>query len=79
MPLPYTEVDNLAATDDSKLAHVKEDAKRMKAIGEIIINVFRKASHIKQYFTTHAGFDSSATSPVHEKALKGDAKSHSIS
>jgi hypothetical protein len=69
----------LAATDDSKLAQVKKDAERMKAVGEIVIQLFRTSTPVKKSFGANAELENNVTSPVHEKALKGDAKSHSTS
>ena len=71
----------LLGTDDDKLAQVNDDMKRVQEVGEVIVKIYRgsKATDITE--TTNAkSIDSSAmANKFHEKALKGDPKSHSTS
>ncbi|PMD61670.1 uncharacterized protein K444DRAFT_628688 [Hyaloscypha bicolor E] len=67
--------------DDDKLATVQEDMKRIQEVGEIIVKVY-KGGEIKD--TTRSSTTNnidlhSVGDKVHEKALKGDPKSHSAS
>ena len=65
------------ATNDDKLETIKRDAKGIKEAGEIVVKVFRGAEPKKvkkPRITTPKGFEPKA---VHEKALKGQATSHS--
>jgi len=69
------------AMDDDKLANVREDMKRIQDVGEIIVKVY-KGGETKDVTrtTTARNVDlRSVGDKVHEKALKGDAKSHSAS
>lgn len=72
------------ASDDDKLDQVEEDTQRVKGVGEIIVQVFRKSAGVK---TNHRNnrpprlgrIPKTFTSTVHEKALKGESQSHSTS
>ncbi|KAF7960663.1 hypothetical protein EAE96_000337 [Botrytis aclada] len=70
------------SADDEKLASVKEDAKRLSDVGEIVVKVHRRGERIRSQkqskrlrASKKLAADSSAS--VHEKALKGQAMSHS--
>jgi len=68
------------ATEDSKLADLAEDTQRVKGIGEIVIKVFRKREPVrKPYANSQSSARGDDMEAVHEKALKGEAKSHSVS
>lgn len=69
------------ATDDSKLANVCEDMRRMDQVGEIVVKIYRggKIEDIDGNPATPAVNLGGAETSVHEKALKGGAKSHSAS
>ena len=67
--------------DDDKLATVQEDMKRIQEVGEIIVKVY-KGGEIKDTTRTSTTNNidlHSVGDKVHEKALKGDPKSHSAS
>jgi hypothetical protein len=62
------------------LADLVDDTQRVKGIGEIIVKVFRKGETVKQSYGPSPGSTrDGGMSEVHEKALKGEAKSHSVS
>ncbi|KAF8860115.1 hypothetical protein BDZ45DRAFT_649240 [Acephala macrosclerotiorum] len=66
-------------TDDSKLKDVKKDSEVVGKVGEIQVKVYRAAQPIE--LKSNALAEDVATSlgaKVHEKALKGEAKSHSV-
>jgi hypothetical protein len=69
------------AMDDDNLANVQEDRKRIQDVGEIVVKVYRGGETKDVTRTTPArNVDlRSVGDKVHEKALKGDAKSHSAS
>lgn len=65
------------ATNDDKLESIKNDATRIKRAGEITVKVFRasEATEIENRRNKKCGeFEPKS---VHEKALKGQATSHS--
>ena len=66
------------ANDDDKLESIKRDAKGIKSAGEITVKVFRASEATKSensaIKTDLSGFEAKS---VHEKALKGQATSHS--
>jgi hypothetical protein len=70
-----------SATDDAKLADVKEDMERIEEVGEIIVKIYRGGEAEDKTKTAIAGILKlpGVDDTVHEKALKGDAKSHSTS
>lgn len=82
--LPNTSVNVMLispATDDDKLAEVCEDMKRIENVGEIVIKIHR-GGESKDTTTTYSANRANqrgVEDEVHEKALKGDAKSHSMS
>jgi hypothetical protein len=84
--LLLTHCDNIKlltfpAMDDDKLATVQEDMKRIQEVGEIIVKVY-KGGEIKDTTRTSTTNNidlHSVGDKVHEKALKGDPKSHSAS
>ncbi|KAF7939035.1 uncharacterized protein EAE98_001371 [Botrytis deweyae] len=80
MPLKFSDI--ITTTDDSKLASIKEDATRLSGVGEIVVKVHRRGEKIRsknQSKRLNAPKKLAADSPVlvHEKALKGQAMSHS--
>ncbi|PVH81478.1 hypothetical protein DL98DRAFT_369823, partial [Cadophora sp. DSE1049] len=70
----------LSAMDDEKLRDVKEDAKRIGQVGEISI-VFHRCSEPTPVRSpgSQSEAGTTGTAAVHEKALKGQAKTHTTS
>jgi hypothetical protein len=66
-----------AASHDDKLESVKEDARGIKGAGEIIIKVFRASEPAAMENHQYGKLDGFEAKSVHEKALKGQATSHS--
>ncbi|KAI9648089.1 hypothetical protein NHQ30_002718 [Ciborinia camelliae] len=67
----------LEGVDDSKLASVKEDAKRLSVVGEIVVKVYRRGERRQSSRQSHpVKFNVDTSTPVHERALKGKAMSH---
>ena len=68
------------AIDDSKLTDVKKDMKYIDKVGEITVKVYRggETESISGISGRNTKLGRRASS-VHEKALKGQAKSHSTS
>lgn len=67
------------ASDDHKLADVHEDMKRIDQVGEITVHVYRAGVATLDPDYVSRDIDGDAVSEVHEKALKGQAKSHATS
>jgi len=67
------------ASDDHKLADVHEDMKRIDQVGEITVHIYRAGVAMANLDYVSRDLDGDAVSKVHEKALKGQAKSHAIS
>ena len=68
---------NLAAMDDDKMRDVKEEADRTNKVGEIAIWVYRKSNvHQNGTMDSQDALGMKYEGAVHEKALKGQAKSH---
>jgi hypothetical protein len=67
--------------DDSRLDQVKHDEERIATIGEITVQVFRKSEPQRSTTISRKPVSLSIDnlSEVHEKALKGEAKSHAVS
>jgi hypothetical protein len=55
---------------------VHEDIKRIDQVGEITVHVYRGGMAIPKFDPVAKDLDGEAVSEVHEKALKGQAKSH---
>ncbi|TGO80940.1 hypothetical protein BPOR_1500g00010 [Botrytis porri] len=80
MPIKFSNITT--STDDSKLASIKEDAIRLSVVGEIVVKFYRrgkgtlsqKQSHNRGTFKQLVAGSSTS---VQEKALKGQATSHS--
>jgi hypothetical protein len=69
----------LIATDDAKLASMKQDSELVKSVGEISVRVYRKSEAVHSNDQNpRPGTGSEVVSEVHEKALKGQAKSHGL-
>ena len=61
------------------MAKVNEDIKRIKGVGEIVVKIY-KGGEAKESTRGALPMESLGMgSKVHEKALKGDPKSHSTS
>jgi hypothetical protein len=65
------------ATDDGKLADVKKDSETIEDVGVIQIKVFRQSESVPWTPTDIDLPELHGSSKIHEKALKGQAKSHS--
>lgn len=65
-----------ATSDDYKLADVHEDIKRMDQVGEITVHVYRAGVATADPDHVSRDLGGEVVSEVHEKALKGQAKSH---
>ena len=79
----FTQLSNLVliwiATDDAKLDSIKRDSKLVKSIGEISLWVYRKSEAVRSKIQNpRPGSGTEVVSEVHEKALKGQAKSHRV-
>jgi hypothetical protein len=65
-----------SATEDAKLVSVSTDAKRMGVIGEIMVKLYRAECYEREgKKVVHQKLLSKGPEEVHEKALKGQAKS----
>ncbi len=68
------------ATDDEQLDTLRSDIKAMGQVGEIVVKVLRRTeAKVVGRKIEQENLLSDNPSKVHEKALKGQAKSHSIS
>lgn len=68
------------AEDENALDRVKEDQQRLSEVGRIDIEIWR-VTHIEVPVGTgyvKASNIEAPNTPVHEKALKGEAKYHSV-
>ncbi|KAH7319175.1 hypothetical protein BKA65DRAFT_409663 [Rhexocercosporidium sp. MPI-PUGE-AT-0058] len=72
-PFKFSKIET--STDDAKFKDIKEDSKQMSEVGEISIRIWRSSEAIPSQ--RHDYSELSAAKSVHEKALKGQAKSHS--
>jgi hypothetical protein len=69
----------LIAMDDTKLASIKSDSKLVKNFGEICLRVYRRSEAIRSKNQNPKVETGSKLIPeIHEKALKGQAKSHGV-
>ncbi|KAF7888086.1 uncharacterized protein EAF02_002627 [Botrytis sinoallii] len=80
MPLKFSDI--ITTTDDSKLASIKEDATRMSVVGEIVVKVYRRGERTRsknqsKRLNVPKNLAAVSSESVHEKALKGQAMSHS--
>lgn len=66
-----------SGSDDAMLASVEADSKSMKDVGEIEVKIYR-AIQPQVALGTEFSLDSKSFN-VHERALKGQAKSHNTS
>lgn len=68
------------ASDDAKLNDVKTDTEALARVGEIKVKVYRcNEGQVVKDCAVPLVRSSSIETKVHEKALKGDPKSHSVS
>lgn len=65
--------------DDDKVKDIKKDAKRIDEVGDILVVVHRASLPIVDTASVPKPQETLATAKVHEKALKGQAKSHTTS
>lgn len=71
-------INDLIASDFVDATTIREDKARLSKVGEVIVKVYRdsKAKPAKNNHL-HSNFNS-YEKVVHEKAVKGEAKSHGI-
>ncbi|TGO36563.1 hypothetical protein BHYA_0121g00240 [Botrytis hyacinthi] len=80
--MPFKFSDIITSTDDSKLASIRVDAARMSVVGEIVVTVHRRgkrslAEKQLRILDAFKKLAANSSASVHEKALKGQAMSHS--
>ncbi|KAF7919623.1 hypothetical protein EAE99_008475 [Botrytis elliptica] len=80
--MPFKFSDIITTTDDSKLASIKEDATRLSVVGEIVVEVHRRGERTRsknqsKRLNASKKLAAGSSKSVHEKALKGQAISHS--
>lgn len=68
----------LSAIDDNKLKDVKHDAEAVSKVGLIEVKVYRNGDKCPIPGIVPSDISASLQAEVHEKALKGQAKSHKI-
>ncbi|KAG4430283.1 hypothetical protein IFR05_014230 [Cadophora sp. M221] len=71
-PFKFSKIET--STDDAKLKDIKEDSKHMNDVGEIVFRIWRSTEARPR--EAHNYTELVAVNAVHEKALKGQAKSH---
>lgn len=69
-----------SASDDSELRHVKKDKKRMARLGRLEVHVLRSglAAEAEDGWQRTTLHKKKVPNAVHEKASKGQAKTHAI-
>ncbi len=67
------------ATDDEQLRTIAKDVKQIAKIGEMEIKIYRAGDGKPTECTSIKRNDTLNISKIHEKALKGEAKSHATS
>lgn len=68
-----------SGVDDAMLANVKEDATKIESVGLIRVEVFRGSASERKEMFHDPSVAIGLAAEVHEKALKGQAKSHGVS
>lgn len=70
-----------SATDEDKLQDLKTDSKLMLGAGEILVHVYRATEAKWEPASEQSNVEAPppTITKVHEKALKGQAKSHTTS
>ncbi|ESZ96956.1 hypothetical protein SBOR_2638 [Sclerotinia borealis F-4128] len=74
---PFIFSNIITSVDDAKLASVKEDAQRLSVVGEIIVKLYRRGEKLRVLNESKSREKLDRETHVHEKALKGQAMSHS--
>lgn len=69
----------MTAVDDRLLQSVERARKHLSQIGRVCIEVQRIDQPVEDNETIDDNFSVTDISQVHEKALKGEAKSHGVS
>lgn len=64
---------------DASLKNIKKDAAIVEKVGEIEIEIHRSSEGKQASSSPAADVQTSLRAKVHEKALKGEARSHNIS
>ncbi|PQE27999.1 hypothetical protein CJF32_00005767 [Rutstroemia sp. NJR-2017a WRK4] len=64
------------AHDDPRLFGIEKDIENVEKMGEITVQIHRRAATVKSSKSRTNTFEFSEPAMVHEKALKGEAKSH---
>jgi hypothetical protein len=65
------------AYEDLKLSSIEKSTGKFEEMGEIAVEIYRRTAAIKSSVGEMKTFNFSEPRAVHEKALKGQAKSHS--
>jgi len=73
------DLNKMKAAEGEKLSSAKDDAKAFEKVGEIIIRVFRQSAEKLENTESKKITLGSGEKEVHEKALKGQTKSHGTS
>ena len=68
----------LFSADDDHSTSVKEDSGLVAEVGNVIVRVYRVNGGQKTTFEPNLAFEQANYSKVHEKALKGEEKSHGV-
>ncbi|KAH9207285.1 hypothetical protein DL95DRAFT_396184 [Leptodontidium sp. 2 PMI_412] len=71
-PFKFSKIET--STDDAKLKDIKEDSEHMNEVGEIAFRIWRSSEARPR--EAHNYTELAGAKAVHEKALKGQAKSH---
>ncbi|KAF4626757.1 hypothetical protein G7Y89_g11399 [Cudoniella acicularis] len=73
----FSKVETIS--DDMSSARVKKDAELVQGMGEIVVKFHRKTEPRPEDCPRNRALEAQSLSQVHEKALKGEAKSHNTS
>ena len=69
----------ILATEDHQLKTIGDDSKHIAKVGEIEVKIWRGGNEQEILSAVKTPEIKSTSSKVHEKALKGQAKSHATS
>ena len=71
--------ERFSASDEASMQQVKEDIGRLSNVGEILVKIHRQEIGVQVQDPYTCKSSGMATSKVHEKVLKGEAKTHGTS
>lgn len=74
-------IGHLLASDAVDTDKVQQEKEQISKVGEIVVKVYRQdeGARSASRFIQPTGFDNKYDDAIHEKALKGEAKSHVVS